>query len=211
MGWACTYCGDINSGALVRCEECGTDHAAEVKPRLEPQPVRTGELWLATLLGGALAGYAIAIWNGRLLQRHSLQTTILYALLGVGGWILTIIVLANLTPPFTDSSGSIEPGFGIPVALAIGFLLVSFPYNRETLAVNQWIWSHPGRKLVFNFGGSHPGLTYTSFEGIQGDLFGGTPEKPARFSIPVQPVAVIVVSAVIGVVTILLGNAFAPK
>lgn len=206
MGWACTHCGDVNAGTIEKCEECGTAHSAKSPVRVEPQPVSAGVMWLSTLLGGVLAGYAIAIWNGRLLRRLGIFTTLLYGLMGIGGWLVTIIIIANFTPP--DSG---EPGYGIPVALALSFLLVSISYNRDTLAVNQWIWTHPGRKLVLNIGGSNAGLSFTSFSGAQGELFGTAPTKQPLLSVPILPVIVVAISAAIGVGTLLLGNYFAPK
>jgi len=163
-------------------------------------------MWLATLLGGGLAGYAIAIWNGRMLRRHSAITTLLYTLMAIGGWLLTIALLANLTPP---SNG--EPGFGIPVALGLGFLLVSIPYNRDTLAVNQWIWTHPGRKLVLNLGGKGSGLGFTSFANAQGELFGAQADVKPLLSIPVIPIVIVGFSLAVGVATVVIGNTLAPK
>jgi hypothetical protein len=206
MGWACTNCGDVNPGVLAKCEECGTAQGAKVPMRVGLQPIGPGLIWLATLFGGVLAGYALALWNGRVLRNHGPLTTIVYAAIGIGGWILTIVIIANFTAPENG-----EPGFGIPVALALGFLLVSIPYNLDTLAVNQWIWTHPGRKLVINVGGTQSGLAYTSFADAQGELFGTQAGDRQLLSIPVVPVAVIVVGLAIGVATVTLGNLLAPK
>jgi hypothetical protein len=97
--------------------------------------------------------------------------------------------------------------YGIVFVLAISFLLVAIPYNRETLPVSQWTWSHPIRKIVFNIGGSHSGLTYASFTPAEGQLLGTADERKARVSIPLIPLAVVIVSAVIGIMTLILGNA----
>jgi hypothetical protein len=169
------------------------------------QPVSAGLIWLATLVGGALAGYIIAIWNGRVLRSHSPLTTAAYVVIGAGGWVVTLLILANFTPP---QSG--EPGFGIPVALGLGFLLVSIPYNRDTLTVNQWMWNHPGRKLVVNIGPSIR-FGYTSFAKAQGELFGGQADAGRLVSIPVVPVVVLILGLAIGVGTVALGDALAPK
>lgn len=213
MGWACTNCGDVNPGALETCEECGIAQGTKSRLTLGPQPVSTGLVWLATLLGGVLAGYLIAIWNGRVLRNHTPLTTAVYGLIGVGGWILTIVIIANLTQPQTGGAGAPipEPGFGIPIALALSFLLVSIPYNRDTLAVNQWIWAHPRRRLVLNIGRRLSGLGYRSFAKAQGELFGDEVGPQPALSIPVLPIVIILLALIIGVATVSLGSALAPK
>lgn len=188
------------------CEECGHSHGAKSPLVVGPQPISPNLIWLATLLGGALAGYAVAIWNGRLLRTQSVLRTAVYALLGGGGWLLSIFLIAHLTPP----AGG-EPGFGIPAALALSFLLVSIPYNHDSLAALQWIWSHPQRKLVLNIGRVPTGLAYTSFAAAEGELFGQSGGTRPLVAIPVWPVIVVAGSALIGIITVLLGNAFAVK
>lgn len=212
MGWACAHCGDVNALVVEQCEECGFDRGKGMAIRFEAQPVGTGLLWLATLLGGALAGYGIAVWNGIILKRHSRLKTATYAVVGVGGWLVTLWCLANLQPAHQALGGRFwEPGFSVPIALAISFLLVAIPYNLDTLGVNQWIWNHPGRKLVLAIGPAGAGLRYTSFSGATGELFGAAPERRVWISIPLLPVVVTAIALGIGIATVILGNALAPK
>lgn len=201
MGWACTRCGDINAGAVESCAECGTRRDAQVKPRFETQPVSPNLLWLATLFGGALAGYLVAIWNARLVKREHPVMLFVYAILGLGGAALSVLVIAVMTPPANG-----QPGFGIPMALALSFLLVSIPYNRDRLAVSQWIWSHPVRKLVIQLGRGGFGLTFTSFASVEGELFALPASSRPLISISVIPIVVLVVSLAIGVATIIIGS-----
>lgn len=214
MGWACIHCGDVNPSATSRCEECGTSQGAETRPTVNLPPVSASLIWVATLLGGVLGGYAVAVWNGRVLGHHSLLRSILYAIVGIAGWILTIVIIANLSPP--ANANPVEPGFGIPIALALGFLLVSIPYNLDNLSINQWTWAHPARKLVLKIGGGGggrgllPRLGYAPFIEAQGELFGNQDTQGATFTIPVVPIVLILTAFVIGVVTLLVGSSFAP-
>lgn len=213
MGWACTGCGDVNSNESAHCEECGTQQGTNTTAALTLPPVSPGLIWVATLLGGALGGYAVALWNGRILGHQSWLRSGIYAAIGILGWLLTLVILANLSPP--GNANPVEPGFGIPVALALGFLLVSIPYNLENLAINQWMWGHPSRKLVLRIGGSGKGfgprLSYTPFIQAEGELFQTSDGATGGWAIPVVPIVVIAVMFVIGVVTLLIGNALAPS
>ncbi|HZT96556.1 MAG TPA: hypothetical protein VFB34_06930 [Chloroflexota bacterium] len=193
---------------MTICADCGAKEGTTGQTRVEALPISPNLIWLATLLGGVLAAYAVALWNLRILKpKQMVRMGLIYAVAGIGGWIVTIIILANLTPP-----GGGQIGFGIPVALAFSFLLASIPYNRDSLAASQWIWSHPIRKLVFRIGGPSTGFGYVPFVSLEaGSLFGVTEETHPRLSIPIVPVALIVFSAAIGAVTILLGNTFAPR
>jgi len=212
MGWSCGHCGDINPSALDACEQCGTKLGVAGSVRLEAQPISPGVLWLSTILGGVLAGIAIAIWNGRVLKRHSIFATAFYSAMGIGGWLGTVWILANFEPAHVvNANGQSfwEPGFGVPVALALGLLLVAIPYNRDTLAANQWIWNHPARRLVLSLGPGGAALGYNSFSGATGNLFGDPSEQATWLSIPVLPLIVVVISLAIGMGTLELGNVFA--
>ncbi len=207
MGWACSNCGDVNPSLLESCAECHVDREAKGRTRLEPLPLSPNLIWIAALLGGVLAAYCVAIWNLRVLRaKPFLPTGLVYAVIAVGGWILTVIIIAHLTPP---ASGEI--GFAIPVALALGFLLASIPYNRDSLPASQWMWSHPLRKLVFRIGGADSGLHYDSFVKVEGGLFGSGDKPESRLSIPILPLLLVIVSAILGAVTILIGSAIAVK
>jgi hypothetical protein len=143
-----------------------------------------------------LGGYLFALWNARILKRETFaKSLLLYGLTSILGWILSIFMLSKMTT-----------AYGIAFVLSISFLLVAIPYNRETLSVSQWTWSHPIRKIVLNIGGSHPGLTYSSFTPAEGQLFGAAEERKPLLSIPLIPVVVVVLSAVIGALTLILGN-----
>jgi hypothetical protein len=210
MGWSCTSCGDVNSSVLDVCQECGTKIGADTSFRLQPQPFAANVLWMSTFFGGALSGFAVAIWNGRVLRKHSHAVTALYAAMAVIAWLATVWCLANLEPSHWVSFPNFmpEPGFAIPAALALGFLLVAIPYNLDTLSVNQWMWNHPGRKLVVELG---PGLRlgYASFSGADGDLFGPASSRKPWITIPVLPLVAFVASVVIGIATLFIANAFA--
>ena len=196
MGWACVHCGDINSTQAAACTECSTPKDAETRPRIEPQPITGNLIWLATLLGGVLGGYLFALWNARILKPREFSWLLLvYGLIAVVGWIFSIFLISKLTA-----------AYGIVFVLGMSFLLVAIPYNRDTLAASQWTWSHPIRKIVINIGGSQSGLRYRSFTTAEGQLFGSSEGGKPLLSIPVIPVIVAILSAVIGAVTLVLGN-----
>ena len=198
MGWACVHCGDINSGSASTCVECSTPRNAETSPRFEPQPISGNLIWLATLLGGVLGGYLFALWNTRILRGTFGRTAIVYGVIATAGWILSIFLLSKMTA-----------AYGILFVLALSFLLVAIPYNRETLPVSQWTWSHPIRKIVLNIGGGQPGLIYAPFTVAEGQLFRAAEGRKPLLSIPLVPVIVVALSALIGALTLILGNVFA--
>ncbi len=218
MGWACPSCGDLNRGEAAQCAECRTARGARIAFRLEPQPMNPNLIWLATLFGGTLAGYTIALWNLRLLKpRQFALAAVIYGLIAIGGWLLSVYLLAVLTG---DYIGPLLPAFGLLFALAVSFLLVSIPYNRDTLAVLQWTWSHPLKKLVIKVGRrqgdeSSPSLSltpirvgYTAFAKAEGQLFAEENRDRPLTAIPIIPPLVLILSAAIGYLTLLLANHF---
>jgi hypothetical protein len=197
VAWLCKRCGNVNPQGSSACTECGTQEGETNYSQFGLQPVHPNLIWLATLFGGVLGGYAVALWNAYLVKPATFHRLVLaYFPLALIGWGLTIFLLAKLIL-----------AFGLILGVALGFLLVSIPYNHDRLAVLQWIWAHPTRKLVLQVTQTKLTFGYVPFVAGTGSLVSeAIPTTRGLITVPVVPIAVIVVSAVLGGITLLVGR-----